>query len=102
MHILYKRHVIDYEDHIRGWAEYQTGCRDITYEGSELEKEVRELPDYPSFEAWIGRKDGVPGSQAFSQVMEDAYYADGGAGDTSRNMYRTRSAIDPVPLLVSL
>ena len=52
--------------------------------------EVKALPPCITFEQFIGRKDGLPCPKAFGQVMEDAYYIDGGAGDTNRNMYRNR------------
>jgi len=84
LHKMFEKHRSAYFDHIRGWMKIHP-------------TETADFSHWPSFEDWIGRhaqgeesEDGVPTGETFRHHAEESHYRVGGAGKTSRHMWRTR------------
>ena len=69
-----------YSSHINEWRERSLfGSRDTTG-----------FPDFPSFHEWMGRPRGFPDASTLLKTYSKAYFANGSAGETSKDKWRTR------------
>ena len=82
---MWEDHRLDYYDHIRRYKSF------LAKKGSQTTLFGDSFLEFPGFEAWLGRPEGVPDGKSFRDAAEKAYMTKGGAGPTeSRHGYRKR------------